>query len=1756
MPSPVFDREQYELRGHLPTVYTEEQKQALSQVLARVNGQIDWNAQLLGFNGPSYWGKRIPTIDGSYEWEGLPRTVSEKRAVQVGSYGVYNKDRDYSERPAPFNRSKVGASADLAFDVFAQDGKTHVVPFGQPRDVLYESTPRLIVGGEYVFNELVDVTAAGGPDETFYVTQDISQRLTSVRILNSDSTGVNISVEGSLAEPFLFFIEDWEDINDWGSEQIRNQFLGLWGNKGNWISSHFLFDALDVHGFNEEEGLSLDDILKEISIAELLELIGLKPGPATAYLTSHYNFSVEGCDDVYNPTVSLETKTTVLQTQDLKDLETDNGELLAIEDPACNVETEPPIKLLINAPQGSASITDNGTFEDPIPPLETVSNGEYPLTSVPTSSLDDDGFFTDEPTELATENGFEICIDDASIYTKPCYLPPDPEFGICDTPNFTMTLRQFYDPEPDEIATDPGPDTSFAIGCNGVLFLGPIDGDINNGEYEQPLGQFYLDDGDFDDAIPPTNVVDEGIYDRSPFDGNVTQEDFERIIDYDDLIIDVDGQPGPVLMSDPGQFNEIVLVASDSDGEYDGFALAFDGLELSAVSFEYNAKTTFGEVEFPCVEWVFDPTLDNETYFPIPAEAAWMTADDGEFDRRPELDAVLYAEQSDVGCLNAKFISGFLSFDDGEFDELIQPFCNFAPTTLCENADGGIYTVGNPLPPPLVNTVCGEECGTIDNGPYVYGQLPFLGPPGIDGLGSADIDDDCVLYDGEEYDRVVSPEIACIGYDDGFIGVASEITCTLNDEEFGDDSAETVVDQGEYTDTYLPTVCTPCGKPLPPPQCYLDNGVIDFTVPTSDADEGFYDKGELLCQPCDPENPPPEPCPPLPIRVRLDQIIFQSPAWRMRPTVMNSKTPLRLWKHRVLNVADVGYDAAYTNTLIADKNTGPEDPAQYRHFARLPLEYPRNARFWNRTEAVLANQSYFSRLLPPSETQTTPSSLRPRLYDEDYYLDGTALPDYTTFYVEDYLVSQVRDTDLDNQSGFQQAIISFENPANSKPFNPSTIVDYDAYAYRRLLPDGSRAGRYLQYSSRRRFLTGFLQTDVDEGILTYAIGPEAELGDSSEFIAPNVEFPDDVDRASFSNYAVCYAYFVADLSASDDPVFDPKALYSFRTECLFGKEDATPAITTENDLEITTEAGEILIDEEDVIDDICVETETAYLLHERKEFLPRPPRPLGTRSRSSAFVAIKPLSLSLLVGDSGDVEITILNGVVEPFFFRWQVRLTPTSPWVDINDNATFDGATTYKLTITPQDNFYNQAQFRVAVESDLGFTYVTSEPCLLTVIPKEITITSQPGDSTVVSTNLAQFSVAATTNDNGVVSYQWQQWNGTNWINLTNGGQFSGVTTPVLGVTPAGLALDGSLYRAAVNSTGGAPTVFSSSAQLTVLPGTITITGPSDLYLFTREEGYFSVNATTDDGGTLSYEWQLDTGSGFVTITGQSYDNGLIGASVSGDDIATESLLILETEDGFELVEDIAAPATQTLDDGDMDGAPYPTTVTDDPWDGLVSFYPEGPNLRVVALSTAALNYKVRCIVTSSNTAPPATSTGPGRLVIYGIGIYITQQPQNLGPIGLRELASFFIQAYSDDSGTLTYQWQMNTNSGGGWTTISDGPLIDNDEFGFTFVPEEVLTESLLELIDDFGRLISTNDTGNTPEPTLDSGTYDGPLPTATVADQGYDVIIATYPDTSFLVVRPFSTLANGYLFRCLISSNGTPASQATSNQASITVQ
>ncbi len=76
--------------------------------------------------------------------------------------------------------------------------------------------------------------------------------------------------------------------------------------------------------------------------------------------------------------------------------------------------------------------------------------------------------------------------------------------------------------------------------------------------------------------------------------------------------------------------------------------------------------------------------------------------------------------------------------------------------------------------------------------------------------------------------------------------------------------------------------------------------------------------------------------------------------------------------------------------------------------------------------------------------------------------------------------------------------------------------------------------------------------------------------------------------------------------------------------------------------------------------------------------------------------------------------------------------------------------------------------------------------------------VTIQPSPATIVPGGNTTFAVSSSIL---YASYQWQQDAGTGFVNLTNAGVYSGVTTPTLTITSASTSINGALYRCLVSN-------------------------------------------------------------------------------------------------------------------------------------------------------------------------------------------------------------------------------------------------------------------------------------------------------------------------------------------------------------------
>lgn len=75
------------------------------------------------------------------------------------------------------------------------------------------------------------------------------------------------------------------------------------------------------------------------------------------------------------------------------------------------------------------------------------------------------------------------------------------------------------------------------------------------------------------------------------------------------------------------------------------------------------------------------------------------------------------------------------------------------------------------------------------------------------------------------------------------------------------------------------------------------------------------------------------------------------------------------------------------------------------------------------------------------------------------------------------------------------------------------------------------------------------------------------------------------------------------------------------------------------------------------------------------------------------------------------------------------------------------------------------------------------------------VTITVQPTSLVVDEPDPAVFSLTAVSGDASPINYQWQEWNGSSWDDLVDGGAISGSTTNTLTINPTAFPGD-AIYR------------------------------------------------------------------------------------------------------------------------------------------------------------------------------------------------------------------------------------------------------------------------------------------------------------------------------------------------------------------------
>lgn len=210
--------------------------------------------------------------------------------------------------------------------------------------------------------------------------------------------------------------------------------------------------------------------------------------------------------------------------------------------------------------------------------------------------------------------------------------------------------------------------------------------------------------------------------------------------------------------------------------------------------------------------------------------------------------------------------------------------------------------------------------------------------------------------------------------------------------------------------------------------------------------------------------------------------------------------------------------------------------------------------------------------------------------------------------------------------------------------------------------------------------------------------------------------------------------------------------------------------------------------------------------------------------------------------------------------YQWEVN--DGTGWVALSNAGQYSGTNTATLGImnlTMSQAGYNYR----CVLTDAGTNSVNSNAATL-IVYEVPNITNNPSNSRICLNDNTSFSITAVGKD---ISYQWQVDDGSGWTDISNAGVYSNTTTNTLNITAATATLNSNKYRCVVSGK-CAPVAQSSAATLNIdLPPTIT-TQPSDKTICENGSTSFSVAAT---GTTLTYQWQVDNGTGFVNINNNS---------------------------------------------------------------------------------------------------------------------------------------------------------------------------------------------------------------------------------------------------------------------------------------------
>lgn len=430
----------------------------------------------------------------------------------------------------------------------------------------------------------------------------------------------------------------------------------------------------------------------------------------------------------------------------------------------------------------------------------------------------------------------------------------------------------------------------------------------------------------------------------------------------------------------------------------------------------------------------------------------------------------------------------------------------------------------------------------------------------------------------------------------------------------------------------------------------------------------------------------------------------------------------------------------------------------------------------------------------------------------------------------------------------------------------------------------------------------------------------------------------------------------------------------------------------------------------------------------------------------------------------GDAAVFTAKGIGAGITYKWQESQDGGATWQMLADAGDYSGTATNELTVANAST-YNTYQYRAVVYSSCNPDSTFSNASILSINATPV-IGTDPTDVTVCATDNASFTAAAT---GGIITYQWQesQDGGTTWTDLSDDATYNGVTTGQLDITGTTDAMNGYQYRVVADNS--CFTANSAVATLTVNPLPKITADPATTTICPNAST--SLTATASGLG-LSYQWQIDDGSGWVNLANNTtYSN-----------VTTNTLTITNapyTFSGYKYrmiaTSSVCAPPAESADatlyvTNDINIALQPgntnvcantsasfstnavstnvtyqwqestdqgATWTDLSNTGVYSGVTTG-TLSISAAPLSMNGYWYRCTIASS------CNTTHSIAAVLGVWDYpaITGNPSDVtlcDGLVTTSKATFSITATGSN---ITYQWEESTDNGSTWTALSSSSM------------------------------------------------------------------------------------------------------------------